>query len=398
MFKAISELSGKLIIKIESDRFITPPIHLPLIKILFIIMNRIELKDKNLFYIGGIVRDKILGRECFDIDITYIGNAIEFAKTIDNAEIIKINEPFGTVRIKLNGLEIDLASTRDEKYPRPGHLPEVTDIGCSLKKDVQRRDFTINTLTQSLETGEIIDYLGGLDDIKNKKIRILHDKSFIDDPTRIIRALKFSVRFGFELDKHTKKLQEEYLNNINYDMSYKRVKKELIETFNLNSQTAYERFFKENIYKLLTVENIKAPDYNIQTLIEKYPVKDIWLVYLGWMDLNKLPLTKRETKIINDYNYIKNEKFDEDYSIYKAFLNIEKESLLLYAINIDEKPVFRYLDYLSKIKLNITGKDLQKMNIPPSSKYSQCFEYLLKAKLNNPDIDEIKLAKEFFKL
>ena len=210
-------------------------------------MNQVELKDKNLFYIGGIVRDKILGRECFDIDITYVGDAIEFAKTINDAEILKINEPFGTVKIKLNGLEIDLASTRDEKYPRPGHLPEVTDIGCSLKKDVQRRDFTINTLAESLETGEIVDY------IKNKKIRILHDKSFIDDPTRIIRALKFSVRFGFDLEENTRKRQEGYLQNINYDMSYKRVKKELIETFNLNSQTAYERFFEENIYKLLTV-------------------------------------------------------------------------------------------------------------------------------------------------
>ncbi len=361
-------------------------------------MESIELKDKNLFYIGGIVRDKILGRECFDIDITYVGNAIEFTKTINNAEILRINEPFGTVKIKLNGKEIDLASTRDEKYPRAGHLPEVTDIGCSLKKDVERRDFTINTLAQSLETGEIIDYLGGLDDIKNKIIRVLHDRSFIDDPTRIIRALKFSVRFGFELDKNTRKLQEEYLDNINYDMSYKRVKKELIETFNLNSQIAYERFFNENIYKLLTTDNIKALDYNIQTLIEKYPVKDIWLVYLGWMDLSKLPLTKRELKIINDYKYLKTKNLNNDYSIYTEFQDSEKESLLLYAINIDEKPVFRYFDYLSKIKLSITGKDLQNLGIIPSKEYSECFEFLLKEKINNPDIDEIKLAKEFFKL
>lgn len=361
-------------------------------------MNQVELKDKNLFYIGGIVRDKILGRECFDIDITYVGDAIEFAKTINNAEILKINEPFGTVKIKLNGLEIDLASTRDEKYPRPGHLPEVTDIGCSLKKDVQRRDFTINTLAESLETGEIVDYLGGLNDIKNKKIRILHDKSFIDDPTRIIRALKFSVRFGFDLEENTRKRQEGYLQNINYDMSYKRVKKELIETFNLNSQTAYERFFEENIYKLLTPETITAPSYNIQKLIEKYPVKDTWMVYLGWMNPDKLPLTKRERKIIEDYNRLKTEKFDDDYSVYTAFHDAEKESLLLYAINIDENPVFKFLDELSKIKLNITGKDLQEMNIPPSIEYSKCFEYILKSKINNPNIDEIKLAKEYFKL
>ncbi len=144
-------------------------------------MNLINLKDENLFYIGGVVRDIILGNKSFDIDITYVGNAIEFAKTIPNAEIIKINEPFGTVKILIDNQEIDLASTRNEVYPKVGHLPQVTEIGCSLKKDVLRRDFTINTLAKSLKTGEIVDYLGGIEDIKNKIIRIIHDNSFIDD-------------------------------------------------------------------------------------------------------------------------------------------------------------------------------------------------------------------------
>ena len=155
-----------------------------------------ELKHKNLYYIGGIVRDMILGKDSFDVDITFVGNAIEFAQTIKDAEVLQINDAFGTVKIKLQEKEIDLASTRNEIYPKPGHLPVVTEIGCSLKKDVLRRDFTINTLAKSLESGEIIDYLGGVEDIKSGTIRVLHDKSFIDDPTRIIRALKFSVRFG----------------------------------------------------------------------------------------------------------------------------------------------------------------------------------------------------------
>ncbi len=361
-------------------------------------MNLIETKEDNLFYIGGIVRDMILNRESFDVDITYVGNAIEFAKTIPNAEILKINEPFGTVKILIDNKEIDLASTRNEIYPKVGHLPQVTEIGCSLKKDVLRRDFTINTLAKSLKTGEIVDYLGGIEDIKNKTIRVIHDNSFIDDPTRIIRGLKFSVRFGFSLDKHTKDLQKEYLNNINYDMSYKRVKKELIETFNLNSQEAFERFFSENIYKLLTEKEIIAPKYNIQNLVNKYHVKDIWLVYLGWIDLEKLPLTKRESKIISDYNYLKSQKLDDDYSIYSEFKNCEKESLLIYAINIDDKKVFKYFDKLSKIRLNITGKDLQNMGIKPSKEYSNCFEYILKEKIKSPNINEKELAKKFFKL
>lgn len=360
-------------------------------------MKEVLLKDKNLYYIGGIVRDMILGRESFDVDITYVGNAIEFAQTLSNIKIIRINEPFGTVKINYNGEEIDLASTRNEIYPKAGHLPVISEIGCSLKKDILRRDFTINTLAKSLETGEIIDYLDGQKDIQSKIIRVLHDNSFIDDPTRIIRALKFSVRFDFELEPHTRKLQTEYLQNVNYDMSYKRLKKELIETFNLNSQKAYEKFFNENIYKLLTKENIKRPDYNIQDIITRYPVNDIWLVYLGWLDLSKLPMTKTETKIIEDYNRIKTQPLENDYEIYKVFQSCEKESLLLYAITVNDKKVFHYFEKLAHIKLNITGKELQNMGIMPSKQYSECFEYILKQKIANPNIDEQKIALEFFK-
>ena len=210
-------------------------------------MDIIKINDNSnkLFYIGGVVRDKLLGLESFDIDITYVGNAIEYCSKF--GEVIQENPDFGTVRVNVKGKEVDFASTRSEKYPKKGHLPVVDKIGCSLKEDVMRRDFTINALAKSVTTGEIIDYTGGLEDLKNKKLRVLHDNSFIDDPTRIIRGLKFSVRFGFELEEHTKKLQKEYLSNINYDMSYKRVKKELIETFNLNSQNAFDKFINEKI-------------------------------------------------------------------------------------------------------------------------------------------------------
>lgn len=354
--------------------------------------------EENLYYIGGIVRDMILGKECFDIDITYVGNAIGYAKNHSNFEILQINEPFGTVKILVDGKQIDLASTRNETYPKAGHLPEVTEIGCSLKKDVLRRDFTINTLAKSLKTGEIVDYLDGQDDIKNKLIRVIHDKSFIDDPTRIIRGLKFSVRFGFRLEKHTKELQDEYLKNINYDMSYKRIKKELIETFNLNSQEAYKRFFKQGIYKLISNDNIIPPQYDIESLINKYPIENVWIVYLGWMDLSSLPLTKKETKIIEDYKRLKSLSLTDDYSIYSSFVSAETESILLYAITVDDEKVFRYFDKLSKIKLIITGKDLQDMGIKPSKEYSKCFEYILKEKLQNPNTNELELARKFFKL
>lgn len=89
-------------------------------------MNIININDNKLYYVGGIVRDELLGIESLDVDVVYEGNAIEFAKSLSETEILQINEPFGTVRVKLDGREIDIASTREETYKRKGHLPTVT--------------------------------------------------------------------------------------------------------------------------------------------------------------------------------------------------------------------------------------------------------------------------------
>ena len=208
------------------------------------------IKDKNLYFVGGVVRDELIGQPSFDIDFCYEGDAIKFSKDFN---VIKTNPAFGTVRIINDEKEIDIASTRTEKYPKKGHLPVVEKIGCALEEDLKRRDFTINALAKNTITGEISDFFGGLEDIKNKKLRVLHNESFIDDPTRIIRALKFAIRFGFELDEHSKALQDSYLENINYDMSYHRLKKELKETFNLNIEQAYESFINNKIYKNIRI-------------------------------------------------------------------------------------------------------------------------------------------------
>lgn len=364
-------------------------------------MSIINLQDKNLFYIGGVVRDELLDKKNFDIDLTFQGNAIEFAKTIPDAEILQINEPFGTVRIKLNNEEIDIASTRSETYPKKGHLPEVENIGCSLKDDILRRDFTINAMAKSTLTGEIVDYTNGLEDIKTKTLRVLHDNSFIDDPTRIVRGLKFAIRFNFELDAHTKHLQDKYLENINYDMSFKRLKKELIETFNLNSWKAFERFINQNIYKLIENQNFELPKTNIENLIKEYNPNLIWIIYVGLLPkISNLPLTKIEKKIVADFNKIKDINFKSNYEIYKTFENLNLETIIMYA-TINEKVARNYLENLSKIKLEISGEDLQKLGIKPSKKYQECFDYVLAQKIENPQItklEEIQFAKNFFEL
>ena len=406
-------------------------------------MNIININDTSnkLFYIGGVVRDELLDKQSIDIDITYVGNAIEYCSKF--GEVIQINPDFGTVRVKipssphreiadfvpstgsghnvpeeLNNVIVDFASTRSETYPKKGHLPVVEKIGCSLKEDVLRRDFTINALAKSITTGEIVDYVGGLKDLKNKKLRVLHDNSFIDDPTRIIRGLKFAMRFNFELEEHTKKLQDEYLKNINYDMSYKRIKKELIETFNAplsnitkeyKKQRTFERFINEKIYKLVTTNDVEIPSINIEELIEKYcldmdshvanaPRNDehIWLIYVGVLkDLSRLPLTKIEQKILDD---VPQNILNSDFELYKTFENAKIETILLYAILKDQKGAKHYLDNLRNIKISINGKDLQNLGISPSPQYQEIFDEVLKAKLQNPKMtkeDELKIAKSY---
>ncbi|MCM1010732.1 MAG: hypothetical protein NC390_07655 [Fusobacterium sp.] len=343
-----------------------------------------------LYFVGGVVRDELLGRESFDVDIVFEGNAIEHCAKF--GEVVRVNPDFGTVRVNVDGVEVDFASTRSETYPRAGHLPVVDKIGCSLKEDVLRRDFTVNALAKSVKTDEIVDYTGGLADIEAKVLRVLHERSFIDDPTRIIRALKFSVRFGFALESNTQRLQEEYLANINYDMCFKRIKKEVMETFNLNSQEAFERFYDGGIYKLLSPVTVERPRVNVPEVIAPLGVETPWIVYAGGADLSRLELTKQEQRVLSDFETLKSTSLGDDFEIYKAFSAVAAETRALYAVWVAQAPVQRFMQ-IKDIKISITGADLLALGIKPSKQYAEIFDAVLREKLKNPNMtkdEEIK--------
>lgn len=385
-----------------------------------------------LYLIGGLVRDLLLDIKSLDIDITIEGNAIEFAKILEKeagAKILSVHKDFGTVKVEIpigNNLEkIDFASTRNEIYPRKGQLPVVEKIGCSLKEDVLRRDFTINSLAISLNQDDfanLVDYVNGFEDLKSKKIRVLHDKSFIDDPTRIIRALKYSSRLGFEIEGKTFKLQEEYLQNINYAMGYKRIKQEIKKTFDDCEQTlecktkvfperpfnaknrtdVFNKFIEQGIYKLITNKSVEKPNINIENLINMYKPKHSWLVYLACIGLNedieKLALTKYEKEVIEGVKSLSKIKMQTDFEIYKAFNNQKIETLTILAILGKSKEVSHYINDLKKIKLAINGKDLIKLGLNPSKTFGEIFNYVLKQKLKNPIMkktDEIEFVKNY---
>lgn len=379
------------------------------LKAIFEKISKAASKNRfKVFLIGGLVRDLILKQESLDIDITVEGDAIKFARILEKENIAKIksiHKDFGTVKVEIEGYKVDFASTRSEAYPKKGHLPKVEKIGCSLKEDVLRRDFTINSLAMSLnqhDFGALTDYVGGFDDLKNKKIRIIHEKSFIDDPTRIIRGLKYATRLGFKLDKKTLKLQEEYLKSINYDMGYKRVKQEIKKTLEQNLKEVFDKFIEQEIYKLITTKTFNKTNTNITRLISQYKVKHPWLVYFGLValeeNIDKFELTKYEKEVIQDAKILQNKKLNNEFEIYKAFSTQKTETLMILAAIGKEKEVINYLDNLSKIKLHITGKDLVKLGYKPSKFFSEGLDYVLKQRLKNPKLkkeEELQLIQSF---
>jgi tRNA nucleotidyltransferase (CCA-adding enzyme) len=164
----------------------------------------------SIYAVGGFVRDLLLRVENFDIDLVVEGDGIRFAERVEKSVPCRIrtHKKFGTAIILLpDGLKIDVATARLEIYDSPAALPTV-EMG-SIKMDLSRRDFTMNTLAIQLNPrgfGEIIDFFGGMKDIKEKVIRVLHNLSFVEDPTRIFRAIRFEQRLGFQIGKHTQHL------------------------------------------------------------------------------------------------------------------------------------------------------------------------------------------------
>jgi tRNA nucleotidyltransferase (CCA-adding enzyme) len=156
------------------------------------------------YLVGGAVRDLLLGRGRADIDLVIEGDAFALAERL-GAEPIA-HERFGTAKVALDGHEVDIAGARSESYAHPGALPEVAPAP-DITADLRRRDFTINAMAIPLaEESRLIDPHGGQADLAAGQLRVLHPLSFVDDPTRAIRAVRYAARFGFELEPETAKL------------------------------------------------------------------------------------------------------------------------------------------------------------------------------------------------
>lgn len=163
-----------------------------------------------IYAVGGYVRDLLLGLHTLDIDLVVQGDAIAVARHLGRRlkAAVTPHPRFGTARLRLpEWITIDLATARSERYPEPAALPEVWP--ASLLEDLGRRDFSINAMAARLERdrfGPLIDPFSGYEDLRRGRIRVLHDRSFIDDPTRIFRAVRFEARHRFAIAPDTIRL------------------------------------------------------------------------------------------------------------------------------------------------------------------------------------------------
>jgi tRNA nucleotidyltransferase (CCA-adding enzyme) len=168
-----------------------------------------QKQQQRLYLVGGVVRDLLLERQSCDLDIVVEGDAVKLAREIaDRRQAhLTVHRRFGTAKLKWKERSVDLATARAETYARPGALPVVRP--GTISDDLSRRDFTVNAMAIELNPnrfGDIIDPHGGRQDLDNRLIRILHEKSYIDDATRIWRAIRYEQRLDFRLELATEEL------------------------------------------------------------------------------------------------------------------------------------------------------------------------------------------------
>lgn len=174
-------------------------------------------RGENSYLVGGVVRDAILERPNHDLDVVIEGKAISLAQQLAETKDWKIRKHprFGTAKLSWKDFSLDLVTARLETYSRPGALPTV-ERG-TIQGDLARRDFTINAMSVHLNPdsfGELLDPHGGQNDLQHKLVRILHPGSFSDDPTRILRALRYEQRLGFRLEQETERLIRNHLDSL----------------------------------------------------------------------------------------------------------------------------------------------------------------------------------------
>ena len=367
----------------------------------------------NVYMVGGIVRDLLLGYPSDDIDIVVDGDAIEFAEFLAKKWGGKVtsHKKFGTAKWNLgNDVDIDLATARREYYDYPAALPTVER--SSVKEDLYRRDFTINAMAiklSSLKYGVLIDHFHGYRDLQQGIIRILYNLSFVEDPTRILRAVRFEQRFGFVMDPQTLELVKNSIELIE-SVSDSRIANELKILFRetnvvksirrLNYLCVWHRLFGFDISqsKFSQIANL---DKAYKNLGKSFNENITWICYLAailydtnqWIDtLNRYALNNFDRKVIKDIEYCRDNwnkvvvepKFTLGF-LHKIFKETSFNAILFMAAvepTCYNNMIVKYLKQRKNLNIPICGLDLKEMGIKPGPVYKLLLTELEEAYLD----------------
>jgi len=339
-----------------------------LLKDPIIVFFKEKAKEFNLkiFVVGGIPRDLFLGKDCFkDYDFVVFNDPLQIAKEFKrnfNSKIAYYTS-FKTVEINFENKSIDISMARKEKYPYPGSLPEVFKTD-DINEDLSRRDFTINSIAIEIfpEFGKIYDPFNGIEDIKNKRIRVLKENSFYEDPTRAFRGIRYKNRFDFEYSENTLKEFENYKKSIK-NLKFPRIKKELEI---ISEEEKRNKMWKEINEKNLLYffdEKLKLKEDKIEELSNSLPFeKKSWICFF-YLFLNKDSeiikfFSSFEKKVINEIEKGKKllEKEKDIFKLHHFFKNFDFLSLkFLSTINPE---INSYIEKRGNIKKIINGNDI----------------------------------------
>jgi len=374
------------------------------------------------FVVGGFVRDLLLGEPNFDIDILVEGDGIALAQALGgelNAKKVTVHPRFGTAVIVLPvDLKIDVATARTEFYEYPAALPHVEY--ATVKEDLFRRDFTINAMAVQLNPahfGQLLDFYGGREDLRHGVVRVLHNLSFVEDPTRVLRAVRFEQRYGFRMDRGTEALIAESVGRELFTrLTEDRMREELILILEEPDpipalhrlshldvlKHIHERLaFDEDVYA--TLERVReAVVWFSKTQNSKLKTRN-WLVYLMPL-LRDMSLTDvrqfcRRLKIEGEHAgvlYESKETADalvqslkgnvSRFALRQMLLGVSPEVLLFTWANANDPAVAeriqRFFTELKDARADVTGEDLMRLGYKAGPDFRRALDEALRVKLD----------------
>jgi len=393
------------------------------------------------YAVGGFVRDLLLGIANNDIDVTVEGNGILFAESFARKFgcRCKGHEKFGTaVIIFPDGFKIDVASTRLEYYSSPGALPTVER--SSLKMDLYRRDFTINTLAIRLNSaafGQLIDFFGAQRDLQDRVIRVLHNLSFVEDPTRVFRAIRFEQRLDFRIAKHTENLIKNAVRMSFLDkLGGKRLLTELVHILRENdplrggdrmAALGLLRFIHHDLRLVHETRRVLEEAAKIVSWFELLFLErryEKWAVYFlalcnpltneqFWETCTRLSVSEHFKEKLFESRRLGGTVLEtmqrramrrgkmQKSEIYRWLRDLPVEVLLYLMARTPIEEVKRsislYVTQLQNVSCSITGDDLKALGVPEGPRIREILDLVLDARLNGHVAsreDELRIARE----